>query len=62
MENELAQTREENVKLVHQVSQLAQVDRDGDADETREAEQDGLRHTIATLEREARKELERQDE
>lgn len=47
VENELAQTREEKVKLVRQVSQLAQADRDGDAEmETREAEQDGLQRTI----------------
>ena len=62
VENKLAQTRE-NFKLVQQVSQLAQADQDGDLEETREAEQDGLRRTIATLEGEvtkARTQLERQ--
>ena len=54
VENELAQTREENVRLVQQVSQLTQADRpEGDADgETCEAELSKLRRTIATLENE----------
>ena len=65
VENELAQTREENVRLVQQVSQLTQADRpEGDADgETREAELSRLRRTIATLENEvteARQGLEKQ--
>ena len=66
LEDELAQTREENVKLLQEVSQLSRRDRsETDADgETREAELCELRRTIATLEdevREVREGLEKQD-
>ena len=64
VKNELAQMREENVKLVQQISQLAQADHNGDADkEMWEAEQDRFQRIIATLEGEvtkAKTELERQ--
>ena len=61
-----AQTREENVKLVQEVSQLSRRDRsETDADrETCEAELGELRRTIATLEdevSEVREGLEKQD-
>jgi chromosome segregation ATPase len=66
LEDELAQTREENVKLVQEVSQLSRRDRsETDADrETCEAELGELRRTIATLEdevSEVREGLEKQD-